>query len=759
LFIFRLSAAFAAVAGLVLASIPLLAVHGAESALALGLLLPPWVAATGARYTERHRETRGIDLMLRAIGAGLLIWLIPVILLGLSALRIRQCAPGEGLLFMVLGPAIGCALAACVGVWIAGSTRRPRLSPWLASAIPIGTALVGLWAFYATPTVYILSAFAGYFPGAIYDDLVEIPIRYLTYRATIVLAILSLTVLFDALWDPSCGKIDLRGRGRSALGAIAVCIAVLGIVAASYWHGDRLRHWVSKASLVEWLGKTEQGQNCVVHLPRETLPADAKRLLQDCDFNVERTRKLVGLSSTEPVTAYFFRNQNEKKDLIGVGRTLIAKPWRGEVYLQMAGWPNPALGHEIVHAVLAEAGRGPFAVAATFGGLLPNPGIIEGAAVALAWDLRDDLDPDQWSRIMMDRKELSAAEGLLSARFSALPARRAYMAAGSLMRFLIAARGMNAFRSAYSSGAVEALDELEAQWHAYLAKVPVTSHERGVAEVELARRSIFAAVCPHELAKLRTDLSRDVAAHDDARTIQTCRAILDIDENEAQARAALAGALARSGTDAEARAELHALRVATNAPQPIVAAALEQYADASWTLGNLGEAAKLYEELSAIPRTDGAARQTEVKELALGAPTAQRELIYEMLLGRSSSLVVVHLAHALATLRDDGLGQYLEARQLMGQNRFALALPLLQDAKRLGLPTPRLEHELNRLLGVAFFALGRYDESAEAWQRRAGVSRAAAAEAARWLERIEYARTGTVNPAFQDPWSARRAVP
>ncbi|RLB36760.1 MAG: hypothetical protein DRH30_14390, partial [Deltaproteobacteria bacterium] len=110
---FRLSAAFAAIVGVALAFIPLLSVHGVESALALGLLLPPWVAATAASYAERHRGTRGIDLMLRAIGAGLLIWSIPVALLALSSLRIRQCAPGEGLALMVLGPAVGCALAAC----------------------------------------------------------------------------------------------------------------------------------------------------------------------------------------------------------------------------------------------------------------------------------------------------------------------------------------------------------------------------------------------------------------------------------------------------------------------------------------------------------------------------------------------------------------------------------------------------------------------------------------------------------------------
>lgn len=756
---FRLSAAFAAVLGIVLAFIPLLAVHGVESALVLGLLLPPWVAATAASYGERHRGLRGIDLILRTVGMGLVIWLIPFALLAVSSLRTRQCAPAEGLAFMALGPAVGCMLAACTGVWVVAATRLPRLAPWLAAAVPLGSAMLGLWVFYSTPTVYVFGAFAGYFPGAIYDDLVQIPTRYLTYRATTLVAILSLAVLFDALWDPASGMLGLRSRGRLRVGAIAVCVGALGVVAASYWQGNQLGHSVSEKFLIERLGKTERGAHCIVHMPRETLPEDAARLLEDCDFQVERVLSLTGLSSKKPVTAYFFRNQSEKKNLIGVGRTLIAKPWRREVYLQMSRWPHPVLGHEVVHAVLEEAGRGPFAIAGTLGGLVPNPGIVEGAAVALAWDIRDDLDPDQWSRIMIDRNELPSASALMSVRFSALPARRAYMAAGSLMRFLIAARGMEALLETYHRGTVDDLKELEAGWHVYLGEVPVTPTERGVAEVALARPSIFSSVCPHELAKLRADLAGDAAARDDLRTIETCRAILNIDAQEAQARATLVGALARDGRDAEALATLDALRATMNAPKPIVAAALEQYADAQWTLGGLAEADALYGELLNIPRTDGAARQSEVKKLALEATDPERKLLYEILLGRSPSPVVVHLAHSLTAIRDDGLGQYLEARQLFGANRYSLALPLLQEARRLGLPSLRLEQELSRLLGITFFALSDYGQSAATWRARAGASRAAQAEAQRWLERIDYAQTRTVSPALPDPSSAPQAAP
>jgi tetratricopeptide (TPR) repeat protein len=757
--IFRFSVVFAAIVGVTFAFVPLLAVHGVESALGMGLLLPPWVAATAASYTLHNRSSRGVDLMLRAIGAGLVIWALPAAILALNALRVRQCAPGEGLAFVVLGPAVGSALSASVGVWLGGATTRAAIAPWVAATIPIGAALLGLWTFYATPAVHIFGAFAGYFPGAIYDDLVRLPTRYLTFRASVLVAVLALVVLFDAFWNPDAGSLDFRGRARHRLGTVLATAGALAVVAASYWHGDDLGHWVSTDYVVERLGKTEQGRHCIVHMPRETRPEDARRLLEDCDFHVERARRLSGVRSEEHVTAYFFRSQNEKKELIGIGRTLIAKPWRREVYLQWAGWPDPVLGHEIVHAVLSEAGRGPFAVASTVGGLIPNPGIIEGAAVALAWDIRDDLDPDQWSRIMLDRGELPPAEAIMSVRFSSLPARRAYMAAGSLIRFLIVNRGMDALLDAYGRGRVDALGELESKWHGYLAKVAVTPRERGVAEVALAQPSIFSAVCPHTLAQLRANLHGDDAAGDDARMLETCRAILDIDAAEAQARAALVGALARSGNLDEARSELDGLRAAMNAPKPSVAAALEAFADAKWTLGRYDEAATLYDELLALPRTDGPSRQSEVKKLALSGDPSERDLLHQLMLGRTSSAVAVHIAQALSEMRGDGLGPYLEARQLVRESQYALALPLLQEAKRRGLPTLRLERELSRLFGVTLFALGRYDESAAAWKERDWINRAAGTEAERWLERIEYAKTGRISPKLGGPSSAPPAAP
>ncbi len=760
--ILRLSFLVAGLVGIGLALFPLLGVHGAESALVLGLVLPAWVAASAASYARglsQAGELRGSDVMLRAMGLGLLLWLVPVLILALNSLRVRQCTPLQGLTFMTLGPGLGCALAAVIGVWVAVLFRGHRSAPWVAASIPLLGIAAGLWIFYATPAVYVFNAFAGYFPGTIYDPIVEIPASYLSYRATTLIALMSLVLLFDAVWHPKRQQLDLRNQATSRPGSL--CLALLGLSAVLlvYSKGDELGHRASAAHIARKLGRTELGTACIAHMPRETTSELARRIVEDCDFHTLRTRALAGIESEAPVTAFFFRDAGEKKALMGAGATYIAKPWRREAYLQMGQWPHPVLAHELVHAVLADTARPPFHVAARWAGLLPNPGLIEGAAVALAWDVREDLDPHQWARIMLDAQILPSAGELMSLRFTALPARRAYAAAGSLTSFLMESRGMESFRRAYYRGQITKLQELEAKWHSFLRDVGVTAEDRGVAEVALAQKSVFTRVCPHRIAQLQDQLQLDLDAHDDAQLIDTCHAILDIEESHASAQAALVGAYARTGREQQAQQTLRALELDEGTPKPILASALEELADAAWETGHGESARELYEELLAIPQSDDSARGREVKELAIDAAAIQQTLIFELLVERPSPAVAMHIAHRLSASRTDGLGPYLAARQLMGQNRYDLALLLVEDAERRGLPTGRLERERERMHGISLFGVGRYEDAARIWTDRLAARPANVAEARRWLERIALAQDRALSPQLPGSRSARRADP
>lgn len=760
--ILRLTLLVAGVMGVALAFFPLLGVHGAESALLLGLVLPAWVAASTASYARRLSqagEVRGSDVMLRAIGLGLLVWLVPVLILALNALRVRQCTPLQGLTFMTLGPGLGCALAAATGVWVTVLLRGHRIGPWVAASIPLLGIAVGLWIFYSTPAVYVFNAFAGYFPGTIYDPIVEIPASYLSYRATTLIALMSLVLLFDAVWHPKRQQLDLRDQATSRPGSLCLALISLSAVLLVYSKGDELGHRASAAHIAGKLGRTVQGTACTAHMPRETPSELARRIVEDCDFHALRTSALAGVDPEAPVTAFFFRDADEKKALMGAGATYIAKPWRREAYLQMRQWPHPVLAHELVHAVLADAARPPFHVAARLLGLLPNPGLIEGAAVALAWDVREDLDPHQWARIMMDAQILPSAAELMSLRFTALPARRAYAAAGSLTSFLMESRGMDSFRRAYYRGQIAKLEELEAKWHSFLRDVDVSAADRGVAEVALAQKSVFTSVCPHRIAQLQEQLQLDVDAQDDVQLIDTCDAILDIEASHASAQAALVGAYARTGREQQAQETLRALELDERTPKPILASALEELADAAWDAGHGESARELYEELLAIPQSDDSARGREVKELAVDAADAQQTLIFELLVGRPSPAVAMHIAHKLSASRADGLGPYLAARQLMEQNRYDLALPLIEDAEGRGLATERLRRELQRMHGISLFGVGRYEDSSRIWKARLAARPASVAEARRWLERIALIEDRALSPQLPGSRSARRADP
>ena len=133
---------FAAFLGVALSAVPLFGVHGVESALFLGVFLPPLAAMIGARLVIRCRIERRIARAMRLMGGAVLatftVIAIPILILAINALRVRNCNPIEGVLFMLLGPVFGTTLAAIAGVLVSAWITRSRLATITAVSLPIG---------------------------------------------------------------------------------------------------------------------------------------------------------------------------------------------------------------------------------------------------------------------------------------------------------------------------------------------------------------------------------------------------------------------------------------------------------------------------------------------------------------------------------------------------------------------------------------------------------------------------------------------
>lgn len=743
-----------AAVGFALLPIPLLAVHGVESAVVLGAVLPPLCAGLGARLVIAARfgtPVAATELMRRAVTCALCVFLLPVLVLGVNAFFVRNCAPLEGLMFIALGPLCGVLLAALVGVCSGALFRSTKLATAIAVLVPIADIGRALYDFYATPAVYAYGHFFGYFPGALYDELVELPLPLFSLRAVTASIGVALFCLFRSHYEPMTGRLRLAAQA-SERGARIVLWLALPLSLLGYASGEALGHRTSVEHIARALGGRKLTQRCELLLPREMRRDKRRRLADDCDFRVRQIERWLDVKQRERVRVIVFRSAEEKRHLMGALDTNIAKPWRREIYLQDDAWPHPILAHEMAHIVLGNVGRGPMHISGKLWGLWPDFALVEGAAVAASWasSTASGMTPHQWTRAMLELKLAPKLSALFGAGFLAQQTRLAYTVSGSLLRYIAQTHGTEALTRIYHTGDIVgvlgmSLPELERRFHAFLMTVELPESARALAKVRFQGSSILSSVCPHVKAKLRQELDGHLAADDQAMAAATCNRLLAIDPAETLVRATLVGVLARRNQLAKAERELKRLLGPPPAAAPVIASARQMLADEAWRTGKFDRARATYRELLQQPNDRDSVRVLQVKSLALEGSQRERDLVFGLLVGEPGQAVdgavAVYLAHELRAERKDGLPQYLEARQLYARERYADAAKLLAQARALGLPTREIEIEARRIAAISLFAIRDFEGSRMLWlaQDGRGTDLGLHAEAEDWLERVNAA--------------------
>jgi tetratricopeptide (TPR) repeat protein len=732
----RLAGAFVAVSMLGVGFIPLFGGPGYEHSLASGLLVPS--SAAIATACELSRDDVPVPLPVACVGRGVRSGL------GLSALafatalvhaaRVGMCDLAGGAVGFVLTAVVGAMLG---GVWgavvaeVARGRKRRRLVAVLgAIGLPLASALVSVGRFYTSPMIFAFDPFVGYFSGTLYDTVIDAGNALITYRvgsvATLAFVALLSTVLTRDPGHRLCFVPVGRRRRPGVRWRAVLAVCALGVSVWITAHGPALGHWETSSTIAAELGGERAGERCDVVHPASLLRSEVDLLVKDCDEEVAAVERTLGAKGPDRIRAFFFRDSGEKKRLMGAADTLIAKPWRREVYVQLSVYPHPVLGHELAHVIAGSFGRGPFRIAGSAGGLWPDPGLIEGVAVAASPD-DDELTDTQWAHAMLELGTLPPIHELFSLGFLNVAASKSYTLAGAFVRFILETRGSETVRAWYGGASLALLTgkswtELEAEFQARVAATSLAPEAQSFAKARFERAAVFGRKCPHVVDALRrkADLCRD--SHEVERATAAYDEVLALDPHDWGARYGLGVVNLHYGREALGTETLRELARAEETPRTWRDRAKDALADADFLRGDYAAAADAYRALAERSLEEDFARTEEIK---LGAAvgggggsgesgeTDWRDAVQPLLLGEPGRpgdvVIAAERAGEWEARTHGGVAAYLVGRTMLGRGWYAAAVPHLDRAIHTPSLGGRILREAVRLRAVAACALGDRD--------------------------------------------------
>lgn len=663
--------------GVGLTWLPLLGQPGYELSMGLTLTL----AIAGAGLSIAAARTPGSS----AFAAAVLLLLSTVPALLLATLRTwlgTPCNPfsAVGFVPVLLVPTAG--LVAVLGAWCA------KLRGWRAgaayAAIALGALVPTLWPILAGPQVYAFHHLGGYVPGPLYDEELTVTPALLWFRLATVLLTFALGAALRHRW----------------LVAALFFFGFVGLEAS----GTRLGFRMTDDALAAELGGKVETDELILFHPASWTDEDVSRVLGDVRFRHHQNVEFFGAPPPGKVRVWWYRSAADKQRLVGAKFTHFAKPWRREVHVHGAAFPHPVIKHELVHAMAAPWGAGPFGVAATWGGFMPHVGVIEGLAVA-ADDPIDELTLHEWAAAMKKKALLPNVAALMTPQgFYGAPPSRAYTTAGSFLRWLGDSRGKDKLRRLYLDGDFDAafgaaLPALASEYEAFLDTVPLEPEAVNQAFGRFKRGSLFDRSCAREVGAL----SAEASAAEPLQALELLSRCRALQPDEPSHVLAEAQALRRLSKNEAARVLLDAeLTRLEDEPAPWADAALLR-ADLAQEDGDLATASALWNRIierqvspaldrTAHVRLDGKHLEAVRRYFAPGGEDVKLYLLREALEREPNSIPL----------------RYLLARKLTQSGEAAAALPLLEQLLGEALPAS-LQKETARLAVEAAFHLGRCD--------------------------------------------------
>lgn len=727
----RVAWAVSIVAAAVLCILPLTSLLGYESSAVMGVVLgglAAWLSAwefSGERLdgplASGRASSPGLDWAQRLV-ARLALSVVPLALLVLNMLRVRNCDPVMGLAFWLAIPVPSIVIGHTLGFLGAALRPRPRGASAIAAAVLVVELGWFLFRLVVEPPIQGHLWLAGWFAGSIYDEALSLPRGLLWHRAALLSSAATAVLVVEARWRRVQGHAAAPWRRAAALALVPT---------AALWcslehHGVSLDKEDIRAALG---GELETEHFRVWYEPGAFTPDEVDLLEEDLEFRYD---ELQAFFDEDPVAwkgrrigVYLYPNRQTQYRLFGSRNTFVARPWTHEMHLRWDDLGDSSLAHELAHLFTAPFGGGPLRLA-TRDGVLVHIGLVEGIALAADWPPSEQ-DPHTTAAALRslgkapDVRRLFEPDG-----FWSQPGGRAYTLMGSFVRWLVDTHGIARFKEVYRNGHWEEVygkdtDALISEWETWVDALDVEADDQERVRHRHRRGSIFDRTCARTLAELRRQAENAERRGDYERALALRKEIQGHkkrggDDSDGLEIAELTAKLARHD---EAIQILDAMlaREGKRALMPAMEAKVRELrGDLLWRLEQAEAAAGEYDRCMASSPGESALRRLYVKHAsALHADAGVRTSARDYFLEQHGRAGMLYLAMQWSE-RDplDPLPRYLVGHQLQAAGECGAAIDWLLGPPGL-LELPALDERRRRHLGRCALRLNDLTLAEQTW--------------------------------------------
>ena len=434
-----------------------------------------------------------------------LLLLIPLMIMLLNALNVKNCNLAKGVAYYVLLPICTMAFSVALALVI-GTLFRKAIVVFCVTVAVILSHI--LFITYTQPQIFAYNFILGFFPGITYDETLTDKNTLIIFREFTLVAVLLLISLFAILiarFKPQVKfSVNIQTIKHHFVDdkkfwiLLGICAIIL---TAGHFYRDTMGYEFSAAAIQEELGRRSESDHFIFYYERSNYsPEEIARIKGESEYYFNKTAELLQIRNPEKkkIRIYIYPDNEVKRKFIGTSNTNIAKPWKNEIHVTKNSF-SATFRHELVHVLAAD-----FGFPVIRGSL--RMGLNEGLAVAVDWH-EGIFTPHEYAAALRREKLLDNAGQLFTiGGFAVQSSTYAYLVSGSFCKYLLERFGIERFKRAFANGNFvlafgERLESLLKDWKAFLRTVDAEAIPSSTVKSLFLQQSIFYKTCAREVAE------------------------------------------------------------------------------------------------------------------------------------------------------------------------------------------------------------------------------------------------------------------